>query len=107
MHREIDRLEEERLQLKCELRRVARQLGHRAADLGLDTEDLRAVSEFTEALRRKRLGLGLITARVEVGLNVGVDMAALFGGELDIWQQRDAGDVHRRIAEAQVPTFDL
>ena len=35
---------------------MAKQLGHRAAELGLDADDLKAVQEYTEALKRRRAG---------------------------------------------------
>ena len=54
MQREIERLEEERIQLKTENRKLARQLGHSAAQLGLDAEDLKAVQEYRDALRERR-----------------------------------------------------
>lgn len=56
MQRDIERLEEERIQLKCENRQLARQLGHKAADLMLDPDDLKAVQDYANALRERRLG---------------------------------------------------
>ena len=46
MGREIERLEEERIQLKTDNRKMARQLGHKAADLGLNSEDLQAIENY-------------------------------------------------------------
>ena len=57
MQREIERLEEERIQLKIENRKMARQLGHRAAELELNVEDLQAVEQYRAALKARRKGL--------------------------------------------------
>ena len=57
MQREIERLEEERIQLKTDNRKLAQQLGQRAAKLGLDSNDLQAIQEYTEALKNRRLGM--------------------------------------------------
>ena len=57
MQREIERLEEERIQLKTDNRKLAQQLGQRAAKLGLNAEDLQAIQEYTEALKNRRLGI--------------------------------------------------
>ena len=57
MQREIERLEEERIQLKTDNRKLAQQLGQRAAKLGLDADDLQAIQEYTEALKNRRLGM--------------------------------------------------
>ena len=54
MQREIERLEEERVHLKTENRKLAVQLGHKAARLGLEADDLRAVQEYRDALRERR-----------------------------------------------------
>ncbi len=48
---EIDHLEEERLQLKSQLRLRALDKGERAIDMGLDAADLYAVEEYADALR--------------------------------------------------------
>ena len=40
LERELDRLEEERIQLKTDNRALARQLGQKAAELALEPEDL-------------------------------------------------------------------
>ena len=57
MQREIERLEEERIQLKTDNRKLAQQLGQRAAKLGLNSEDMAAIQEYTEALKNRRLGM--------------------------------------------------
>ena len=57
MHKEIERLEEERLHLKTLNRKLAQQLGQRAAKLGLSSADLEAIQEYTEALKNRRLGI--------------------------------------------------
>ena len=36
---------------------MAQQLGHKAAELGLDVDDLKAVREYTEQLKRRRTEL--------------------------------------------------
>jgi hypothetical protein len=54
LERELDRLEEERIQLKSDNRALARQLGQKAAELCLEPEDLQAVREYTDALRKRR-----------------------------------------------------
>ena len=54
MQREIERLEEERIQLKTENRKMAVQLGHKAAQLGLDAQDLKAIQEYRDALKERR-----------------------------------------------------
>ena len=56
MGREIERLEEERIQLKTENRKMARQLGHKAAELGLNSEDLQSIEEYKQALKARRKG---------------------------------------------------
>ena len=40
LERELDRLEEERIQLKTDNRALAKQLGQKAAELALEPEDL-------------------------------------------------------------------
>ena len=57
LQRELERLEEERIQLKTDNRKLAQQLGQRAAKLGLDAGDLQAIQEYTEALKNRRAGL--------------------------------------------------
>ena len=57
MQREVERLEEERIQLKTDNRKLAQQLGQRAAKLGLNSEDMAAIQEYTEALKNRRLGM--------------------------------------------------
>ena len=56
MGREIERLEEERIALKTDNRKMARQLGHKAADLGLNSEDLQAIEDYKQALKSRRKG---------------------------------------------------
>lgn len=48
---EIDRLEEERLSLKSQLRLRALEKGEKAIEMGLDAVDLYAVEEYADALR--------------------------------------------------------
>ncbi|CAB4061296.1 unnamed protein product [Lepeophtheirus salmonis] len=54
MQREIERLEEERLLLKTENRKLARQLGSKSAEIGLTPEDLKNIQEYSDALRYRR-----------------------------------------------------
>lgn len=57
LQRELERLEEERIQLKTDNRKLAQQLGQRAAKLGLDAGDLQAIQEYTDALKNRRAGM--------------------------------------------------
>eukprot|EP00741_Cyanophora_paradoxa_P015620 tig00020903_g15079.t1 len=64
--REVQTLEEERMQLKAELRLSALHRGERAVRLGLDIEDLEALESYADQLRegkapgsRPRASLGL------------------------------------------------
>lgn len=54
---EIDRLEEERLQMKAAMRLHALEKGERAVQLGMTAEDLAEVEDYAERLRVKRGGL--------------------------------------------------
>ena len=58
LQRELERLEEERIVLKTENRKLAQQCGARAAKLGLEPGDLAAIQEYSQALRHRRRGLG-------------------------------------------------
>ncbi|KNC97427.1 uncharacterized protein SPPG_09464 [Spizellomyces punctatus DAOM BR117] len=54
LQQEIDRLEEERLQLKASLRLRAMERGERAVQLGMTAEDMADVDDYAEKLRIKR-----------------------------------------------------
>ncbi len=98
MQREIERLEEERIQLKIENRKMARQLGHRAAELELNVEDLQAVEQYRAALKARRKGLKSV--------------GGVFGGESEnvtsVIERHEASvTMQRDLKKAQTEMFKL
>ena len=54
LRKEIDKLEDERLQLKMQLRQLSTRIGNRAVQMGLGAEDLLAIEQFTDELKKRR-----------------------------------------------------
>ncbi|TPX68705.1 hypothetical protein SpCBS45565_g02947 [Spizellomyces sp. 'palustris'] len=67
LQQEIDRLEEERLQLKASMRLRAMERGERAVQLGMTAEDMADVDDYAEKLRIKR---GEVTSGYAVAATV-------------------------------------
>ncbi|CAI9718032.1 Hypothetical predicted protein [Octopus vulgaris] len=55
LQKEIERLEEERILLKQNLRKLAQQTGQRAVALGLTADDMISIQNYTEGLKMKNL----------------------------------------------------
>ncbi|CAC5417989.1 unnamed protein product [Mytilus coruscus] len=55
LQREIEKLEDERIDLKKKMRKMAQTIGQRAVALGLPAEDMIAVMDFQEELKTQRL----------------------------------------------------
>ena len=51
---QIEELEEERIRLRLEMRRLAQSGGQRAFALGLEADDLQKVDDYMERLREER-----------------------------------------------------
>ncbi|XP_070190390.1 centrosomal protein of 290 kDa-like [Littorina saxatilis] len=54
LQRQIEQLEEERVNDKQKIRKLGQQLGKRAVELGLTAQDMVAVQDYTDTLRTKR-----------------------------------------------------
>ncbi|GAB1607429.1 hypothetical protein Ahia01_001026400 [Argonauta hians] len=55
LQKEIERLEEERIMLKQNLRKLAQQTGQRAVALGLTADDMVSIQNYTEDLKMKNI----------------------------------------------------
>lgn len=56
---QIEKLEEERIELKSQMRKIAQMSGQRAVALGLTADDMVEVNSFIENLKAKKDGLGI------------------------------------------------
>ncbi|ELU00323.1 hypothetical protein CAPTEDRAFT_217708, partial [Capitella teleta] len=56
LQKEIERLEEERISLKQQMRKIAQSSGQRAVALGLNADDMQEVNSLIEQLKAKRDG---------------------------------------------------
>ncbi|KAL4233575.1 hypothetical protein ACF0H5_008256 [Mactra antiquata] len=54
LQKEVEKLEDERIELKQKIRKMAQHMGQRAVALGLTADDMIAVQEYTETLKEKR-----------------------------------------------------
>ena len=99
MGREIERLEEERIQLKTENRKMARQLGHKAAELGLNAEDLNSIEEYKKALKARRKG------SLEAG-NEADHLGIIHQSQNTIRQQKDVEAKDELIANLEKEVID-
>ncbi|KAK3096658.1 hypothetical protein FSP39_002154 [Pinctada imbricata] len=55
LQREVEKLEDERVELKKKIRKLAQQTGQRAVALGLTADEMLAVQDFQEEIRAKRV----------------------------------------------------
>ncbi|BFZ24638.1 hypothetical protein BsWGS_27677 [Bradybaena similaris] len=96
LQREIEALEEERIEDKKRIRKLAQQLGQRAVSLGLTAEDLLSVQDYTETLRVKRLDeKGQQSAAVAIREQVQKEERQLMGKELERDFKENAMELHR------------
>ncbi|KAJ8314697.1 hypothetical protein KUTeg_006847 [Tegillarca granosa] len=54
LQKEVEKLEDERIELKRKIRKLAQQTGQRAVALGLTAEDMMAVQDFQEEIKATR-----------------------------------------------------